>query len=168
MGRVRANLAALFLTPQRGGDIKRRELVVEMRAPRFMSREQLPGAFSVSTAHDSVRQVIEQVHADASVNEDQKLAIDKVLSAQDYALVLGMPGTGKTTTIAKLIELLVKLGKRILLTSYTHSAVDTILRKLGEDHRQEADDGMRILRLGSKDKVHPDAHRFLLSSLSIP
>uniref|UniRef100_V5EZ47 DNA replication ATP-dependent helicase/nuclease DNA2 n=2 Tax=Kalmanozyma brasiliensis (strain GHG001) TaxID=1365824 RepID=V5EZ47_KALBG len=162
MGRVRANLAALFLTPQRGGDVKRRELVVEMRAPRFLSKEQLPEAFTTSSTHDSLQQILVQVHADDSVNQDQKLAIDNVLSAQDYALVLGMPGTGKTTTIAKLIELLVRLGKRILLTSYTHSAVDTILRKLGEDQKEEADESMRILRLGTKDKVHPDAHRFLL------
>ncbi|CDU25051.1 related to DNA2-DNA helicase [Sporisorium scitamineum] len=162
MGRIRANLAALFLTPQRGGDVKRRELVAEMRPPRFLHPDQLHESYQAGSGCESVQQVISQARADTSLNEDQKVAIDKVLAAQDYALVLGMPGTGKTTTIAKLIELLVKLGKRILLTSYTHSAVDTILRKLGEDHM----DGMRILRLGSKDKVHPDAHQFLLPRCS--
>ncbi|KAJ9474422.1 DNA replication ATP-dependent helicase/nuclease DNA2 [Pseudozyma hubeiensis] len=163
MGRIRANLAALFLTPQRGGDIKRRELVVDMRPPRFL---RLEDAFAGHSGQSSFQQVIDRAHADPSLNEDQKVAIDKVLTARDYALVLGMPGTGKTTTIAKLIELLVKLGKRILLTSYTHSAVDTILRKLGEDESKEKDSCMRILRLGSKDKVHPDAHRFLLPRCS--
>ncbi|SPO24247.1 related to DNA2 - DNA helicase [Ustilago trichophora] len=165
MGRVRANLAALFLTPQRGGDVKRRELIVDRRPPRFLSSEQLEEAFPVGSESGTVGRIIAQVHADASVNDDQKLAIEKVLSAQDYALVLGMPGTGKTTTIAKLIELLVKLGKRILLTSYTHSAVDTILRKLAEDRVEKKNrdgDDMRILRLGSKEKVHPDAQPFLL------
>ena len=54
----------------------------------------------------------------------------QVLTAQDYALILGMPGTGKTTTIACLIESLVALGKTVLLSSYTHSAVDNILLKL--------------------------------------
>ncbi|SPC64806.1 related to DNA2 - DNA helicase [Ustilago sp. UG-2017b] len=165
MGRIRANLASLFLLPQKGGDIKRRELVVEMRPPRFRQPAQYEDAFSAPTPQMSVRDVVAQVKADPSVNEDQKLAIDKVLSAQDYALALGMPGTGKTTTIAKLIELLVKLGKRILLTSYTHSAVDTILRKLAEDQIKTEGGGqseMRILRLGNKDKVHPDARQFLL------
>ncbi|SPO23950.1 related to DNA2 - DNA helicase [Ustilago trichophora] len=165
MGRVRANLAALFLAQQKGGDVKRRELIVDRRRPRFLPSEQLEEALAVGSETRPVGEIIAQVHADASVNEDQKLAIDKVLSAQDYALVLGMPGTGKTTTIAKLIELLVKLGKRILLTSYTHSAVDTILRKLAEDRVKKEDgeeDDMRILRLGSKDKVHPDAQQFLL------
>lgn len=54
----------------------------------------------------------------------------QVLAAKDYILVHGMPGTGKTTTIAHLVQTLVSRGKTILLTSYTHSAVDSILFKL--------------------------------------
>lgn len=162
MGRIRANLAALFLAPGRGGDVKRRELVVDLRAPRFLQPEQLQKNFSTSSDQEPAEQIIERARADPSLNQDQKVVIDKVLTTQDYALVLGMPGTGKTTIIAKLIELLVKLGKRILLTSYTHSAVDTILRRLSEDESKRVDSPLRILRLGSKDKVHPDAHQFLL------
>lgn len=41
-----------------------------------------------------------------------------------------MPGSGKSTTTALLVQSLVSKGKRVLLTSYTHSAVDTILLKL--------------------------------------
>lgn len=51
---------------------------------------------------------------------------------QDYALILGMPGTGKTTAIAQLVRFLVSKGKSVLLTSYTHTAVDNILLKLTE------------------------------------
>lgn len=43
-------------------------------------------------------------------------AMDKVLSAEDYALVLGMPGTEKTTVIAALIRELVVQGKTVLLS----------------------------------------------------
>lgn len=70
----------------------------------------------------------------------------RLISAQDYALVLGMPGTGKTTVIAALIKAFVAMGKTVLLTSYTHSAVDTILLKL-----DDAD--FTILRVGNVDKV---------------
>lgn len=41
-----------------------------------------------------------------------------------------MPGSGKSTTTAILVQSLVSSGKKVLLTSYTHSAVDTILLKL--------------------------------------
>jgi DNA replication ATP-dependent helicase Dna2 len=72
--------------------------------------------------------------------------MQKVLSAQDYALILGMPGTGKTTTIAEIIKAIVARGQTVLLTSYTHSAVDTILRKL-------VNEDIGMLRLGNVDKV---------------
>jgi hypothetical protein len=62
-------------------------------------------------------------------------------------MILGMPGTGKTTTITVLIELLCKLGKSILLTSYTHSAVDNILLKL------RGNPNVTFLRLGSFGRV---------------
>ena len=87
------------------------------------------------------------------LNVDQRRAIDKVMSAKDYALVLGMPGTGKTTTIAHIIRALVAQGKSVLLTSYTHTAVDNILLKI-------KDDGIPVLRLGSVARIHPDVKKF--------
>ncbi|KAJ4511384.1 DNA replication endonuclease-helicase Dna2 [Exophiala dermatitidis] len=88
-----------------------------------------------------------------SLNIDQQKAIEKVMSARDYALVLGMPGTGKTTTIAHIIRALVSQGKSVLLASYTHTAVDNILLKIKEDH-------IPILRIGAVNKVHPDIQSF--------
>lgn len=89
----------------------------------------------------------------SSLNVDQRNAISKVMSARDYALVLGMPGTGKTTTIAHIIRALAAQGKSILLTSYTHTAVDNILLKIRND-------GISILRLGAMAKVHPEVQEF--------
>lgn len=88
-----------------------------------------------------------------SMNTDQKAAISKVMSARDYALVLGMPGTGKTTTIAHIIRTLVSKGKSVLLTSYTHTAVDNILLKI-------RDDKIGTLRLGALAKIHPEVQQF--------
>lgn len=66
----------------------------------------------------------------SNLNEDQTMALNKVLGARDYALILGMPGTGKTTTIAAIVASLVKRGKSVLVTAYTNSAVDTLVLKL--------------------------------------
>lgn len=90
----------------------------------------------------------------SNLNIDQKRAIDKVMSANDYALVLGMPGTGKTTTIAHIIRALVSQGKSVLLTSYTHTAVDNILLKI-------RDENVQILRIGATAKVHPEVQQFV-------
>ncbi|QDS74450.1 hypothetical protein FKW77_006417 [Venturia effusa] len=89
------------------------------------------------------------------MNPDQKAAVEKVMAAQDYALVLGMPGTGKTTTIAHIIRSLVAKGKSVLLTSYTHTAVDNILLKVRNA-------GFDILRLGVVAKIHPEVQEFAI------
>ncbi|KAF7314319.1 DNA replication helicase [Mycena kentingensis (nom. inval.)] len=145
MGRMRDNLAHLFYAD---GDIRRLELIVDLKAPRFV---QTP----VSIPKHLMRHV-------ESLNPNQQDAIQKVLTAEDYALILGMPGTGKTTVIAAIIKLLVGMGKSVLLTSYTHSAVDNILLKL----KGEVD--FDILRLGNVDKVHPDAVEFTLCARRTP
>ena len=68
-----------------------------------------------------------------NLNENQKKAISHVLRAQDYSLMLGMPGTGKTTTIVFLVRVLLERGFRVLLSAFTNSAVDNVLLKLKEE-----------------------------------
>jgi len=136
LGRIRYNLVHLFYAH---GDTRRLELVVDLRPPAF---------------NEEYYELIENpqygpplLEAAKPLNSSQNLAMAKVLNAEDYALILGMPGTGKTTVITALIKALVALGKTVLFTSYTHSAVDTILLKL----KGNVDFG--ILRVGNMDKV---------------
>lgn len=91
------------------------------------------------------------------MNEDQRSAVTKVLAAHDYALILGMPGTGKTTTIAHIIRALLAEGKSILLTSFTHTAVDNILLKIREIAPKNG-----ILRLGVPSKINKQVQNFCL------
>ena len=138
MAMIRNNLIRLMEKDVFGVQALRR-LIVENVAPTFK-----PTA-SAYTLTNSTGQ--------ASLNVDQQAAIEKVMSAKDYALVLGMPGTGKTTTIAHIIRALVAQGKSVLLTSYTHTAVDNILLKLRNDK-------IGIFRLGAVAKVHPEVQDF--------
>jgi DNA replication ATP-dependent helicase Dna2 len=113
-----------------------RRLIVDLAPPRF---KVAPTQYTVAEGED--------------LNVDQRRAIEKVMSTQDYSLVLGMPGTGKTTTIAHIIRALVSQGKTVLLTSHTHTAVDNILLKLKTDK-------IPILRLGVPAKIHPEVQSF--------
>ncbi|KAI8442227.1 hypothetical protein MSG28_005804 [Choristoneura fumiferana] len=63
-----------------------------------------------------------------SLNIQQQRAVLRALAAKDYALLQGLPGTGKTQTISVLIQMLVALKQRVLVTAHTHSAVDTVLQ----------------------------------------
>ena len=174
MSRMRNNLAHLFYADDEDGKISRlRELVVDLKVPLF--HNDVP-----PQAKKLLRKLIIEARpapkpAGASkteqkepfklgLNQPQMDALRKIISAQDYALVLGMPGTGKTTVITALICILVQLGKTVLLTSYTHSAVDTILLKLdsiGSINSNSAK-GMcdfEVLRLGNVDKVRFNMYR---------
>lgn len=68
-----------------------------------------------------------------------KLFPGQVLCSRDYTLLLGMPGTGKTTTIASLVKVLVARGNSVLLTSHTNSAVDNVLLKLKKVRDRQTD-----------------------------
>ncbi|KAF4566186.1 Tripartite DNA replication factor [Pleurotus pulmonarius] len=134
MSRIRGNLAQLFYAD---GDTRRLELVVDLKRPEF---DDSPAALA------EVRRMLDQYTT--GLNSSQQEAIIKALTARNYALILGMPGTGKTSVIATITKLLVAMGKTVLLASYTHSAVDSILLKLKED------ENLRILRIGNIDKVN--------------
>ncbi|ORZ27847.1 DNA replication factor Dna2-domain-containing protein [Lobosporangium transversale] len=129
IARTRNNLVQLFRADADGGDSKRRRLIVDLERPEF------------EPIHDFKRQDL------LDLNGDQCRAVEAVLAARDYALILGMPGTGKTTTIAQIIHILVRQGKSVLLTSYTHSAVDNVLLKfLKLGQRPDTN----VVRLGAK------------------
>lgn len=140
MASVRNNLVQLM-----AGDAYRahelRQMIIEGVPPRFKAI--VTGEISSGSL------------SQWSINTDQESAIEKVMSAKDYALVLGMPGTGKTTTIAHIIRALVAQGKSVLLTSYTHTAVDNILLKIRNDD-------ILILRLGKIPKIHPEVRQFAI------
>jgi DNA replication ATP-dependent helicase Dna2 len=82
-----------------------------------------------------------------NLNAEQRTAVTKVLGMRDYALIQGMPGTGKTATIAVVIRLLVSLGKSVLATAYTNSAVDNVLLKLKKMN-------VPVLRVGNIPSVN--------------
>ncbi|KAL6873006.1 DNA replication factor Dna2 domain-containing protein [Trichoderma novae-zelandiae] len=136
MATVRNNLIQMMANDVPAA-VQIRNLIVDLVPPRFKA---VASQYTVTDGE--------------SLNVDQQRAIEKVMSAQDYALVLGMPGTGKTTTIAHIIRALVSQKKTVLLTSHTHTAVDNILLKLKSDK-------IPILRLGAPAKVHPEVQDFV-------
>lgn len=133
---ARSNIALLMTPEAAGGDGRRREALIDLVPPLFKRLDQ--GEW-------------EQDYAPllrAALNAEQMFAVRRVVEAQDYALIMGMPGTGKTTTLARMIAALASRGKSVLLTSYTHTAVDNVLLKL-------RDLGVPFLRLGPILQIHP-------------
>ncbi|XP_014676403.1 PREDICTED: DNA replication ATP-dependent helicase/nuclease DNA2-like isoform X2 [Priapulus caudatus] len=128
------NLSRLMLdTPH---STRLREVVADLRSPRERS----------TLGKDVVKRC---KHVLKPLNKLQQRAVFKVLMADEYLLIKGFPGAGKTSTIVALIEALVLLGNSVLVTSYTHSAVDNLLLKLKQK-------GVDFLRLGRRSRIHAD------------
>jgi DNA replication ATP-dependent helicase Dna2 len=130
--------------------------IVRLYAKRLtMHRELISGLRAPTFVDDLV------VTKSAELDDDQNEAIRHCLAAKEYALLLGMPGTGKTTTIVALIKALVGDNKRVLVSSYTHSAVDNLLTKVSSS-------GLTVLRFGNADRIDPRLQNRLFSAQNFP
>ena len=65
-----------------------------------------------------------------SLNERQKEAVRRCLASDGIFLLQGPPGTGKTQVLAEAIAHLAERGKKVLVTSETHKAIDNVLERL--------------------------------------
>lgn len=65
-----------------------------------------------------------------SLNERQKLAVKRALASESLFLLQGPPGTGKTQVIAELTAQFAKRGKKVLISSETHKAIDNVFERL--------------------------------------
>lgn len=78
------------------------------------------------------------VTADGALNADQVNAVRRSLGS-DTTFVWGPPGTGKTTTLARIVEAHYRAGRSVLLVSNTNIAVDTALERVAERLKGESD-----------------------------
>lgn len=127
------SLARLLLPEPRSEALRR--LVVDRAAPTFKKR--------VPSKVLSCRPML------SHLNSAQKRAVIQAVAAEDYLVVQGFPGTGKSSTLATMVRVLLLLNRSVLLTAYTNTALDSLLLKL---HAL----GIDFMRVGRTNKVHPD------------
>lgn len=117
---------------------------------------QMPPSFddqgSVIWSTKQVQEIMEKL------NDGQQNAIKKSLNCQNYLLIKGPPGTGKTQTISSLIRILVMSGQSVLITAHTHSAIDNLLLRIKKH-------GLSFLRLGSAARSHPEISEYCESNV---
>lgn len=65
-----------------------------------------------------------------SLNDRQKSAVTKALLSESLFLLQGPPGTGKTQVIAEITAQLCRRGKKVLISSETHKAIDNVFERL--------------------------------------
>ncbi|WP_372870486.1 AAA domain-containing protein [Shewanella sp.] len=81
----------------------------------------------------------------------QREFVAKALANEDFTILDGPPGTGKTTTILELIMQLVLQGKRVLLSASTHAAINNVLERIKENPALSAQ--IFPLRIGDENNA---------------
>ncbi len=80
--------------------------------------------------------------------ESQLTAIKSGIRSKDAYLVMGPPGTGKTTVILEWVKYFVKQKHwRVLISSQTNKAVDNVIERIMHE------DGIDVLRIGSESDM---------------
>ncbi len=75
---------------------------------------------------------------DTSLNKAQLKAVACAISTDDFFLIHGPFGTGKTRTVVEVVRQLVRRGNKVLVTAESNTAVDNLVELLS---------GMKIVRL---------------------
>lgn len=146
------SLDALFYNEETSEGAQRlRRLIVEGYPPAW------PKDMSPSVQ----RSVLETLSSKGvQLNDEQLNAVLMSMRLRDYQLILGMPGTGKTSTLTAIIIAHASQGRSVLICSHTNKAVDNVLGRL---LKVGFDD---FVRLGKNEKV-VDVHvrSFLASNV---
>jgi ATP-dependent RNA/DNA helicase IGHMBP2 len=92
------------------------------------------------------------------LNRLQQLAVNRIVTAQELAIVHGPPGTGKTTTLIQAIKALLKRdNKQILVVAPSNTAVDLLTEKLAAIN-------VNVLRIGNPSRVSTTLQALTLDS----
>ena len=92
------------------------------------------------------------------LNESQQEAVEKALGAEDFHMIHGPPGTGKTTTAIEVIQQVVKQDKSVLATADSNIAVDNMLDFL-------LDQDVNAVRVGHPARVTEKLREHTLDAL---
>ncbi len=149
-----------FLTLSVVGDIslidrQRKELVLlqnESGYAPFLSSY----LFNIKAANEpsELKQIGDNQWLQSSLNDDQRLAVRKMISTPDLAMVQGPPGTGKTTMIAEACWQFVQEGKKVLIVSQASLAVNNALERLAKIP------AIRAIRLSRRERKNEREHPY--------
>ncbi|NJE77270.1 IGHMBP2 family helicase [Thermococcus sp. ES12] len=95
---------------------------------------------------------------DRNLNASQRKAVARALGSNDFFLIHGPFGTGKTRTLVELIRQEVGRGNKVLATAESNVAVDNLVERLVHS-------GIKVVRIGHPSRVSKNLHETTLAYL---
>jgi DNA replication ATP-dependent helicase Dna2 len=125
-------------------DVIDREIKIldEMKDKESTLKDVLFGNYNLKNISSQISYI------DPKLNERQEEAVLNAVNSSDFHLILGPPGTGKTTIISEMCKLFAQQGKKVLLTSWMNVAVDNALNSILKKGTIIPD---KVCRLGAGD-----------------
>ncbi|PWJ40014.1 AAA domain-containing protein [Sediminitomix flava] len=115
-----------------------------------------------------VQNPLAEFESDDVLNEEERRILGKALACEDYFLIVGPPGTGKTSRMLK--NLTANLHKdperNILLMAYTNRAVDEICESVDEAISKTVDGKRKFIRISSEFSTSPQWRDSLLDKVA--
>lgn len=93
---------------------------------------------------ESLQEYAKKCLENFSMNSFQAEAFEKCLATENFYIVQGPPGTGKTWLLAQLAHHFAQKGERVLVTAFTHRAINNALRKIAEHTNSQ-----KIVKIGA-------------------
>ncbi len=128
-----------------------------------------PDAIDTEPFDDSIdtEPIIDEIKEKRSplLNDMQQKAIEAGIKSKDLALVLGPPGTGKTTIIVEWALYYMRQRKRVLISSKNNKAVDNAFDRIADymEKYPEFKD-LVIARVGNPEKVQANVVPYMLEN----
>ena len=149
--KVRVDLYASDISYRRMEDNLKDLSEYGVRALNFMLGKDEPGLIGDGVVVDE--------YNDSLLNESQRNAVVKALNCDDFFLIHGPFGTGKTRTLLELIYQEILLGNKVLVTGESNTSVDNVL-----DGLSNLDGcGFTFTRLGHPQRVYDDNIKYTLA-----
>lgn len=111
---------------ERGRSGRLRDVLLGIESPRFDGTKIDVSPLSQGIIDEERR----DIDFRTDLNPPQRDAVAFALLADDFAIIHGPPGTGKTTTLAEVIAQAVDRGERVLACAASNTAVDNLLQRL--------------------------------------
>jgi len=135
-----------------------RKIIEDVKSGNSPVAERILNILEFKEENKSKLQVIE--FSSDQFNDAQKRAIGYSIGTENFHLIIGPPGTGKTYVIVETVRQLVKQGRgKILITAYTNLAVDNMIEAISSDK------DVKLVRIGSYEKTNAKIREYHINSL---